>query len=564
MNRYALTCVSLILGLGVLAAAADVATTKHNLSVSGPGAIKATDESQICVFCHTPHNARPISPLWNRRDSGSTYVPYTSSTAVAVPGQPTGSSVLCLSCHDGTIALGEVLSRATSIPMAGGTTTLPTGAGRLGTDLSDDHPVSFVYSAGLASQRGELVNPATLTGAIKLDASGQLQCTSCHNAHDDIFGKFLVMSNRGSGLCQTCHTKNFWSQTAHRASTAIWNGVGPNPWPHTPWTNVADNACENCHRPHIAGGRQSLLNYQVEETNCSVCHGGNVAQKNVAGEFNKSSNHPIADTTGTHSPSEPAVVSARHVECADCHNPHAARAAGAGTPPGSLAGVRGVGITGAEVNPVTHEYQLCFRCHADSPNKPPPRTTRQIAQTNVRLEFATTNPSYHPVAGPGRNANVPSLMAPLTTASTIGCGDCHNNNAAPKAGGVGPNGPHGSIYAPLLVRQYVTVDNSAESSSAYALCYSCHSRDSVLGDQSFREHRKHIVGERTPCNVCHDPHGISGSQGNSVNNTKLINFDTSVVRPSSSGLLRFESSGTFTGRCYLMCHGENHDPKPSR
>jgi len=49
--------------------------------------------------------------------------------------------------------------------------------------------------------------------------------------------------------------------------------------------------------------------------------------------------------------------------------------------------------------------------------------------------------------------------------------------------------------------------------------------------------------------------------GNSTNNSKLINFDTSVVSPSSSGILRFESTGTFSGRCYLRCHNNNHNPR---
>lgn len=68
-------------------------------------------------------------------------------------------------------------------------------------------------------------------------------------------------------------------------------------------------------------------------------------------------------------------------------------------------------------------------------------------------------------------------------------------------------------------------------------------------------------GVNAPCNTCHDPHGISITQGNSVNNSKLINFNTAVVGPSSSGILRFESTGTFAGRCYLRCHGEDHNPK---
>jgi hypothetical protein len=289
-----------------------------------------------------------------------------------------------------------------------------------------------------------------------------------------------------------------------------------------------------------------------------------VAQKDIMAEFNKFSRHPITSTTGVHDPKEPAVVSTRHVECYDCHNPHAARA-GAGTLPGPLTGVRGVGTSGSEVNPVTREYEICFRCHADSPNKPAPRTTRQIAQTNVRLEFDTANPSYHPVEGPGKNPNVPSLAgapAGLTTSSSIACSDCHNNDTGPGAGGVGPNGPHGSAYAPLLVRQYLTTDPNTESASAYALCYNCHSRTSILGNQSFPLHNKHIVGERAACNTCHDPHGISITQGNSLNNSKLINFNINVVSPVSgvTNTPRFESTGTFSGSCYLTCHGKNHNP----
>ncbi|MDH3282203.1 MAG: cytochrome c3 family protein, partial [Gammaproteobacteria bacterium] len=206
MSRRIITALVLSLFGGLTHAG--VATTKHNLSVSGPGAIKAATETRICIFCHTPHNAVPSDPLWNRRASGSNYTPYSSSTAIASPGQPTGASILCLSCHDGTIALGDVLSRSSPIPFAGGTTTMPVGPGRLGTDLSDDHPISFVYSASLANQSGELIVPSALTGPVRLDASGQLQCTTCHDAHNDPFGKFLVMPNSASALCQTCHQKD--------------------------------------------------------------------------------------------------------------------------------------------------------------------------------------------------------------------------------------------------------------------------------------------------------------------------------------------------------------------
>lgn len=536
---------------------ADITNTKHNLSVSGPGAVKAVSESEICVFCHTPHNAVPNRPLWNRSDPGLTYTPYSSSTAIALPGQPTRSSILCLSCHDGTIALGDTLSRTNTITMQGGVTTMPSGPGRLGTDLSDDHPISFVYDSSLASQRGQLVDPGTLTGPVKPDNTGQMQCTSCHDPHDDTFGKFLLVSNLGSTLCRTCHVLNHWITNPHNLSNATWNGINPDPWPETEWNTVSNNACQNCHQPHSVGSPQRLLNYAIEEDNCTACHNGNVANMNVSAEFNKISRHPIMDFTGIHDPSEPGVVASRHVECMDCHNPHQV-GANLGTISDKLSGARGINLSGTEVSPANFEYEICFRCHADSLNKPPALTSRQISQTNVRLEFQTSNPSFHPVTGVGRNPNVPSLIAPLTPSSTIKCTDCHNSNSSSSSG---PNGPHGSTFSPILQRQYLTLDFTRESPSTYALCYGCHDRDSIRSDDSFKEHDKHIRGDDVPCNICHDPHGISSTQGNTTNNSKLINFDTSVVQPDSSGRLRFESTGVFRGRCFLNCHGEEHDPK---
>ncbi|NIV74147.1 MAG: hypothetical protein GWN37_04760, partial [Gammaproteobacteria bacterium] len=80
----------------------DVRNTPHNLSVTGPGPVRAVSETQICVFCHTPHAAEnvPSGPLWNRALSGETYTPYTSNSINAddIAATPGGSSKLCLSC----------------------------------------------------------------------------------------------------------------------------------------------------------------------------------------------------------------------------------------------------------------------------------------------------------------------------------------------------------------------------------------------------------------------------------------------------------------------------------
>ena len=540
-------------------------TTKHNLTSDSGNVIRATSsaETQICVFCHVPHNATPSGPLWNRADPGSNYILYYSSTIDAVPGNPNGTSLLCLSCHDGTIALGDLISRDQNITMT--EDTIPSDyRSNLGTDLSDDHPISFDYSEAVVSD-GQLVLPSSLTDAVKLDHNGQMQCTSCHDPHDDTYGKFLVMDAVNGALCETCHII-FHSSTSHETSTATWNNEGEDPWPNTDWDTVQENACFNCHTPHAAEGRERLLKFINEEDNCLVCHNGNVAELDIESVFLKTSKHDLLQT-GLHDPTENILVEVdRHVECQDCHNGHAVMPDSSDEDPsGTLTDVPGIDIYGSEIDPITNEYQLCFRCHGDSQDKV--FTSRLVAESNVRLDFNPVNPSYHPVAATGQNLNVPSLIAPLTPSSFVKCTDCHNNDDIE----TGPSGPHGSLYTPILERQYETIDGTPESSLAYALCYKCHERESILGDESFSRHQKHISGMasgpggsnlNTPCNVCHDPHGVLSSGGiyGPHSGEKLINFDLDVVAPNSSGLLYYESTGIYEGACYLSCHGKNHNP----
>jgi predicted CXXCH cytochrome family protein len=441
--------------------------------------------------------------------------------------------------------------------MAGGVTTMPPGGGLQGTDLSDDHPISFEYSAGLASQNGELATPGTVSNQLPLDLNGELQCTTCHDPHDSPFAKLLRMPKIGSQICIECHRETGWQESSHSQSFATWSGQAPNPWPGSEFSTVSDNGCQNCHIPHAAGGGPRLLRSVTEEGNCADCHNGNVATDDVIAVINQASAHRVQDTTSVHDPAEPAVVDVRHVECADCHDPHATQAdRNPGDTPGN---VRGVNIAGSEIPAAVNTFEICLRCHGDSPNQPAARTPRQHDLANIRLKIQPGNPSFHPIASVGQNSNVPSLINPWTEQSVMSCTDCHNSSQARSSGGSGPEGPHGSAFEPILVQNYATIDNTPESASNYALCYECHSRSSILNDESFREHDKHIRGEDTPCNVCHDPHGISSTQGNATNNSHLINFDTSVVSPRGNGDLRFEDQGQFTGTCYLVCHGEDHN-----
>jgi predicted CXXCH cytochrome family protein len=434
---------------------------------------------------------------------------------------------------------------------------MPPGKGLQGTDLSDDHPISFKFTADLAQQNGELAPPGSFSEELKLDNNGELQCTTCHDPHDSPYEKLLVVTNLRSQICIECHREKGWEQSSHSQSEATWNRRPPDPWRDNQYEKVSENGCQNCHISHTAKSGARLLKHADEEENCAACHNGHVASKDVMASFGNASSHPIYDTTLLHDPAESAVVETRHVECADCHDPHATRAGrDAGDVP---ANVRGINLAGGEVDEALHDYEICLRCHGDSPDQPRARTPRQHDQINVRLEIQPNNPSFHPIAEKGRNENVPSLIFPLKEESLISCGSCHNSNTAASAGGSGPEGPHGSEYAPLLVRNYLIMDNTAESASAYALCYGCHSRDSILNDESFPEHSRHVVNENTTCNACHDPHGISATQGDELNNSHLINFDTSIVSPNSNSLLQFVDNGEQSGSCDLLCHGKEHN-----
>jgi predicted CXXCH cytochrome family protein len=543
--------------------AASVLQSKHNLSVTGTGQIKATIESDTCIFCHTAHKAIPKSPLWNHASSGATYTPYSSSTTKATIGQPTGSSRLCLSCHDGTVALGSVNSMTNSVikavAMRNSMTTMPKGPANFGTDLSGDHPISFVYDATLVASDPQLKNSTMMTTNVKLDSNKELQCTTCHDAHDNRFGKFLVQNNDGGVLCLNCHVPTAWTGSIHNTSPARWNGQGQNPWPSSTRISVAANACDNCHTSHNAGTKARLLTAATEEQSCYVCHSGTVAAKNVQNEFGKFSSHPVTVTGHLHDPAEDLINPPRHVACADCHNPHASRAVSAAKTEvktamasSPLAGVKAVSAAGTLVNPAIREYQLCFRCHADSRDKAAAVVSRQYPQTNKRLQFAPSNASFHPLETIGRNPSVPSLIAPLTISSIISCTDCHNNDQGPGAGGVGPSGPHGSIYAPLLERQLVTADFTPESGASYALCYKCHSRNSILSNQSFPGHADHIIKYQTACTTCHDSHGVAGAPG-------LINFNVTYVTPGLNRRLSYTSAGPNRANCTLTCHGSIHN-----
>ena len=168
-----------------------------------------------CARCHTPHSADAAvdGALWNsdptvNPDSpyGSTYGTPVTTAVFAVYASETldatmdavggadGSTRLCLSCHDG----GDH-----DVTVNGG--------------LGGVHPVSFVYDSALAVLDGRLADPGdpATPGTIAydmLDASGKMQCSSCHDIHvggtSDEYGYLRggFEDNYSTGsLCKVCH-----------------------------------------------------------------------------------------------------------------------------------------------------------------------------------------------------------------------------------------------------------------------------------------------------------------------------------------------------------------------
>lgn len=177
----------------------------------------AWSRGQVCIACHDSHNANhaiTAAPMWNHAVSTQTYTLYGSPSMKATVGQPGQLSKLCLSCHDGTVAVdsfgggtgGQYISNANNIRPA----------------LNDDHPIGFVYDSALASADGTLFDPVsksvtigsgsdTQTGTLAtlMLFSGQMECASCHDVHNKftVGTSGLVRLDPAGAMCKACHNK---------------------------------------------------------------------------------------------------------------------------------------------------------------------------------------------------------------------------------------------------------------------------------------------------------------------------------------------------------------------
>jgi len=275
---------ALLLTFGGSASAAGIADTKHNLGAnSATGNNKTGDTAEICVFCHTPHGADTSAPvpLWNKRlgvngnpAGGGTYTSYATLQTPSLDGTiaDVGSiSMACLSCHDGTQAMDNVINAPGSGgvladgggndgraygwtgPNVNAAGRLSGGIALLGTDLSNDHPIGIQYCGGGLTGSGTSVTGTCKDGDFKTPLTATInsnqifwvetggadgaktrtdlplyqrstgglgplvECASCHDPHvkqgevgpngQAAGDTFLRISNANSAVCTACHVK---------------------------------------------------------------------------------------------------------------------------------------------------------------------------------------------------------------------------------------------------------------------------------------------------------------------------------------------------------------------
>ena len=590
----------------------------HNLS-PGSGASVYSQGSLGCTYCHAPHSGLGANtPLWNQKLSQKTYTPYTSTTYNQQGNtQPTlgVTSSLCLSCHDGTVGVGQSAAYG-PLPTVGSLNSVDS----FGTMLTGSHPFSLVTPikdasnlvASLAAQ-GKTADP---TGAVKL-INSNIECTSCHDPHvqniDKIAQNFLVRDSSNAQMCLACHDPtrlvqgqinplSGWTGSIHQTAT---NQVSPDAHVGS-YPTVGVNACNSCHMSHDAVAPARLLRPATPAApandpatqDCMTCHNGGTylspAAPNITAEVAKTG-HPLPAGNNFHDAAEPALLqNNRHATCVDCHSAHASNQVVTFPLPPTLrvsqAGTNGItALDGVTVlTPAVNQYENCLRCHGTSTGKQrlivygyaPTRVVAGADALNIIPEFASTATSSHPVTH-DRTSPLPqpSLLvnmlnqngtnSPRLVGVSILCTDCHSSDDNREFGGTGPNGPHGSVNSHILERNYQFSQAAVPGgvitnlfpnpdltvTGPYSMCAKCHDLTKVVANTSFPQHSLHISQYGFSCSVCHTAHGM-GATSPSVTGERLVNFDGNVVGPNGGAAISFNRS---TGTCTLMCHSVAHN-----
>jgi predicted CXXCH cytochrome family protein len=193
-------------------ASAAIDGSAHDLAL----ALGGSSTGEICVVCHAPHGNRNDSGdlLWNRDATDTTFIPYDSPTLDQAATLPGATSMLCLGCHDGTIAVDNYGAETTGTAAYTINGTAFGGLDKFLPDLGQDHPIGVAYSTANGTNFDSELNPiGDAFGTTTISAMLQefkVECATCHDVHNTISEgnpKLLVETNAGSDLCLACHNK---------------------------------------------------------------------------------------------------------------------------------------------------------------------------------------------------------------------------------------------------------------------------------------------------------------------------------------------------------------------
>ena len=206
-----------------------------NYSTMGMATFKWGGETNTyenpCQVCHIPHKAAAFSaanaPLWNHAtatNAATRYVTYDQAgsshfNALGLGAVTLGSSMACLSCHDGSIAVNQSYGKTSFNGNGGIGTNAPSFAIETvggSTDLTHMHPIGVSYSAAKLADPDLSATPALGSGttfARMLKGPQQtVECASCHDIHRTIgqsatVSHSLIVDLNNGALCLTCHIK---------------------------------------------------------------------------------------------------------------------------------------------------------------------------------------------------------------------------------------------------------------------------------------------------------------------------------------------------------------------
>jgi len=409
----------------------DIINTKHNFAAEQEPdlppnmtrTVKASSQNETCVFCHTPHgdpNKVALPFLWNRSFSEQTYSLYSSDSLDAGKlnsiTQPGTSSKMCLSCHDGTLAIGAVnvvngrlTGDGSEIAMVGSLSA----SSNLGADLSNDHPLGFSYNSQLANDDGELQDPNAVPhigtrvgqGIARWNTAGTQTGAAPGNAPTQAATRFSVP-----------------------LESSLSNVIGSDKTAFATTTTTGLVECTTCHDPHIRSTDNArnikflrLRRFQAvdpsgggefnkdNDINCLACH------KKAGWRDSVHAKELVANLEFNDEAAQqrdfPLGLKVWEAACLSCHDTHTSE------------GSRWLLNAGTNSSGESASEETCYRCHSATGNV----LTLSANLGDIQTEFnkiaampISDSPEVHTI----ENGDFEETMD--VNKRHVECSDCHH------------------------------------------------------------------------------------------------------------------------------------------